>query len=73
MDADEQVGLHAACLLHPHVQGYKKISIARHVSPHVRLQVNAVTQAVRNLQHHIFFTRAASPYSAGVFAAMTRV
>ena len=73
MNADKQVSLHALCLLHANVQRHKKVRVTRQVSAHVGLRVDAVAQAQRNLQHHVFFTRAAGVYRAGVFAPVARV
>ena len=77
VDADEQVGLHMAGLLHPHMQGHKKIGVAREVGAQgVAVDgggVNAIPQAVGQTQHHVFFLRAAGSDGAGVFAAMTGV
>ena len=73
MDADEQVSLHAPGFLHAHMQGHKKISFAREVSTHIGLLVNALAQLHGDLQHHIFFTRAARADSARVLATMPGV
>jgi len=34
MQADEDVGLHPPCFLHPHMQGHKEVGIARQIGPH---------------------------------------
>ena len=63
--------------LHPHMQRDKKISVACHVGPHgVALDgggVDALTQPVRQAQHHGFFMRAAGADGARVFPAVAGV
>ena len=81
MDADEQIGLHAARFFHAHLQWHKKISIACEEGAHGQQPVfgfddgvvDAFTQAMRDLQHHIFFFGAVGANRTGVFATVPRV
>ena len=77
VDADHQVSLHVAGFLHAHMQGHKEVGIAGEVGTHgaaveVGL-VDAVAQAVRQAQHHVFFTRTPRPDGARVFTAVARI
>ena len=77
VQADEQVGLHPACLGHPLLQGHKKITVAREVSLQwIALdaaRIDALAQTQGQFQHHILFARAGRPDGAWVFAAVARV
>ena len=77
VDADKQVGLHASGLLHPHMQGHKEVGIARQKRPHGvaahAAGVDAVTQHLGDLEHHVFLSGAAGANRAGVFTAVARV
>ena len=77
MHADEQVGTNALCLLHPFLQRHEEVGIPRQVGAHGVARhprrVDAVPQLVGNLQHHIFFLRAAGADGTRVFTAMTGV
>jgi len=77
VDADEQVGLHAACLLHAHAQGHEEVAVARHVGPHGaavdRALVDAVAQQLGDLQDHVLLIGALGADGAGVLAAMAGV
>ena len=77
VQAHKQVCLHAACLLHPHLQRYKKVGVARQVGAHgVAVDaggVDALAHQVGQAQHHVFFARAARSDGAGVFATVSGV
>ena len=77
MQADEQVGLHPACLGHALLQGHKEIAVARQVGLHgIALDaagIDALAQAQGQFQHHIFLARAGRADGARVFAAVARV
>ena len=77
MQAHKEVGLHPPGFLHAHMQGDKKIAIARQVGAH-RVAIDAgsvdtVAQQKSQLQHHVFFLRAAGPEGTRIFAAMAGV
>jgi hypothetical protein len=77
VDADEQVGLHALCLLHAHLQGHKEVGVAGEVGPHraafERGGVDAFTQTMGDPQDHILFAGAAGPDGTGVFPTVSGV
>ena len=77
MQTHEQISLHLPCFLYPHMQRYKKITIAREVGAHgVAIQggaVDALAHTVRQAQDHIFFSCTTRADSARVFAAVARI
>ncbi|KAG1249518.1 hypothetical protein G6F68_013283 [Rhizopus microsporus] len=73
MDRDEQVRVHAAGLLHTHMQRHEVVVVARQVGAHERLAVDQRLQAPGDAQHHVFFAQAAAADGARIFAAMTRI
>ena len=77
MDADEQIGLHAAGLVHPRGQRHEEVGVARHEGTHgaaadARI-IDALAQQMADFQHHIFFAQAAGAGGAGVFTAVAGV
>ena len=77
MNADEQVGLHAAGFFHAGGKRHKEVGIARHHGAHGAAAnagvVDALAQQVGHFEHHIFFAQAAGAGSTGVFAAVAWV
>ncbi len=77
MQADKQIGLNPARLLHPHMQGHKKISVACQIGTHRVAAdgqaIDAVAQAMGQAQHNIFLAGAIGAYRTRVFAAVSRV
>lgn len=73
MDRDEQIGLHAACLLHPNCQRHEKIRIPGQERTHIGFLVQAGAQTLRNRQHHVLFACASFADGARIFAAVAGI
>ena len=77
VDADEQIGVDPLRFAHTLVQGHKEVAVPRHEGAHGQAidpgVVDAIAQALGDLEHHVFLIGAARTNGARVFTAMPRV
>ncbi len=70
MNRDEQVGLHAARLLHPRVERNEVVVVAREHRAHARLGVDERLESARDRERHVLLAGAAPADRTRVLAAV---